>query len=231
MTAFRAAVDLGYRYLELDVRTSRDGVPMVFHDESLDRVTDGSGKLSDHTAAELARVRIGGTEPIPTAARLLAEWPEARLNIDVKDAAGAAALAGLIEQFGAHERVLVASFSELRRLRLLRLLRRPVASSGGAFSTALLVALAPFGPRTGARMARIIARLGRFQCVQVPERRGRIPVVTPSFVRRCHDARLQVHVWTVNDPSDMDRLLDLGVDGIITDRADLLAEVLARRAG
>ncbi|MDN3903028.1 glycerophosphodiester phosphodiesterase family protein [Arthrobacter sp. YD2] len=224
LSAFRAAVDLGMTHLETDVRTSSDGVLMAFHDETVDRISGGTaGKIGGLTRAQLKDVLVGGKEQIPTFEELLTQWPEIRLNVDVKDAAGAALLAQLVNKHQAHDRVLVASFSDIRRLRTLRRLDRPAASSAGSTLTAALRLLAPLG------VARILSRLGRFQCVQVPVSFGRFPVVTPAFVRSCHRAGLQVHVWTVNDADTMNRLLDLGVDGIVSDRADILKDVLKGR--
>ncbi|WP_343206240.1 glycerophosphodiester phosphodiesterase [Arthrobacter yangruifuii] len=224
LPAFRNAAELGISYLETDVRTSRDGILMAFHDETVDRLSGGvTGRISQLTRKELNEVLIGGTERIPTFEELLTEWPRMRLNVDVKDAAGARLLAALIEKHAAHDRVLVASFSDVRRLRTLRLLGRPAASSAGSALTALLRVLAPLGA------AGILARAGRFQCVQVPLSFGPVSVVTPGFVRSCHRAGIQVHVWTINDRPTMHRLLDLGVDGIVTDRSDLLVEVLTER--
>ncbi|NKX52899.1 glycerophosphodiester phosphodiesterase, partial [Arthrobacter deserti] len=155
MAAFRAAVELGYGYLETDVRTSADGVLMVFHDATLDRVTDSSGPFSARTAAQLRQVRIGGVEPIPTMEELLAAWPDVKINVDVKDKAGPALLALLVERYSAHDRVLVASFSDRRRLGVFRTLSKPAASSGGIVSVAALAALGRLGlSRTLGRAAR-----------------------------------------------------------------------------
>ncbi len=224
LAAFRAAADLGISYLETDVRTSRDGVLMAFHDETVDRISGGTvGKISQLTSRELNEVLVAGSERIPTFEELLEEWPDMRLNVDVKDAPGSKLLAALIEKHHAHDRVLVASFSDLRRLRTLRRLGRPTASSAGTALTALLRVLAPLGG------VRLVSRLGRFQCIQVPVSFGPVTVVTPRFVRRCHRGGVQVHVWTVNDEATMNRLLDMGVDGIVSDRADLLVKVLKDR--
>ena len=223
MASFEAAAELGFGYLETDVRTTSDGVLMAFHDETLDRVTDAEGPLSARSRRELSGVRVGGTEPIPTFEELLVRWPRMRLNVDIKDAAGAAALAALIEKHGAHDRVLVTSFSDRRRLQCLRKLNRPAASSAGSLGTALLLLLSPLG------LGRAVARVGRFQCVQVPLRFGFLPVVTSAFLRRCHRAGVQVHVWTINEKALMEELLDLGVDGLVSDRADDLAAVLTSR--
>ncbi|MCC9144207.1 MULTISPECIES: glycerophosphodiester phosphodiesterase family protein [unclassified Arthrobacter] len=224
LAAFRAAAELGISYLETDVRTSRDGVLMAFHDETIDRISGSTvGRISQLSREELNGVLVGGAERIPTFEELLTEWPQMRLNVDVKDAAGSALLAALIEKHSAHDRVLVASFSDLRRLRTLRRLNRTAASSAGSALTAALRLLAPLG------VAGFLARMGRFQCVQVPLRFGPIRVVTPGFIRSCHRAGIQVHVWTVNDAPTMNMLLDLGVDGIVSDRSDILIDVLKNR--
>ena len=224
MAAFRAAVELGFGYLELDVRTTRDGVPMVFHDEELDRTTDGTGRVADRTLAELRGVRVAGREPIPTFEELLGEWPDIRLNVDVKDRAGVVPVARIIEDHGAHARVMLASFSDARRRQLTAALGEPVAASGGLATVSLVTLLGPVG------LSRLLRRrLRSIAALQVPERHGPLRVVTPAFVRRAHAAGLHVHVWVVDDPGDMRRLLDMGVDGLMADRADLLAEVMAER--
>lgn len=223
LAAFRAAEALGFGYLETDVRTTRDGVLLALHDASLDRVAGAGGPVGRLSLREVRRARVGGSEPIPAFEDVLTQLPAARLNVDIKDAAGSAELARLLNKHAAHDRVLVTSFSDRRRLAALRQLARPAASSAGALFTALTLLLAPFG------LAGPLARRGRYQCLQVPERQGPVRIVTPRFLNRCHRAGLQVHVWTVNDPADMERLLELGVDGLVSDRADLLAGVLTRR--
>lgn len=230
MAAFRAAVGLGYRYLETDVHTTSDGVLLLFHDATLDRVTEGQGKVSGLTAAEIAQVLIGGREPIPTFDGLVAELPGVRLNLDVKDWDSVRSTAAAIERHQAHDRVLVTSFSDRRRRAVLRLLSRPVAASAGVASIAAFTLLGPLlpGPVFRWLMRRV---LNDVQALQVPVRRGSIEVVTPGFIRRAHRLGLVVHVWTINDPAEMRRLLDLGVDGLVSDRADLLRGVLTERGG
>ena len=224
MAAFRAAVDLGTLHLETDVHTTSDGVLLVFHDSSLDRVTDSSGRIDELTAAQVARARIGGVEPVPTFDELVAAFPDARLNLDVKDWNSVKPMAEAIEKHGIHGRVLVTSFSDRRRRAVLKLLSQRTASSAGSTLTALFVLLGPVLPAGLAR--RVLTGVDAFQ---VPVRYGRFPVVTPGFVRRAHRLGIQVHVWTINEPAEMGRLLDLGVDGIVSDRLDLLKDVLVRR--
>ncbi|HJV99488.1 MAG TPA: glycerophosphodiester phosphodiesterase [Arthrobacter sp.] len=227
MAAFRAAVDLGYRYLETDVHTTSDGVLVLFHDETLDRVTDGVGRISELTAAEVAEARIGGSEPVPLFDELVRALPGVRLNLDVKDWNSVRSLAAGIERHGLHDRVLVASFSDRRRRAVLKLLSRPVASSAGIATNVLFFLLRPLPAAWLRRLLR--APLKDIQALQVPVTYGAFRVVTPGYVRRAHGLGLMVHVWTVNDPAEMGRLLDLGVDGIMTDRADLLKQVQRER--
>jgi glycerophosphoryl diester phosphodiesterase len=228
MAAFRAAVALGYRYLETDVHTTADGTLLLFHDDTLDGVTDGAGRISQLSAETVARARIAGAEPIPLLAELVTEFPEIRINLDVKDWNSVEALAAAIEQHCLHDRVLIASFSDRRRRAVLRRLSRPTASSAGMASNALFVLLGPLLP---AVLLRRVARraLRGVHALQVPVRYGAVPVVTAGFVSRAHRHGLQVHVWTINEAPEMHRLLDLGVDGIVTDRADLLKAVLQER--
>jgi glycerophosphoryl diester phosphodiesterase len=227
MAAFRAAVDLGYRYLETDVHTTSDGVLVLFHDETLDRVTDGVGRICELTAAEVASARIGGREPVPLFDELVAALPGIRLNLDVKDWDSVRSLAAGIERHNLHDRVLVASFSDRRRRAVLKLLSRPVASSAGIATNVLFFLLRPLPIAWLRRLLRI--RLKDVQALQVPVRYGAFRVVTPGYVRRAHALGLVVHVWTINDPAEMRRLLDLGVDGLVSDRADLLKQVLLER--
>jgi glycerophosphoryl diester phosphodiesterase len=228
MAAFRAAVDLGYRYLETDVHTTADGVVLVFHDDTLDRVTDGTGRVARLTAAQVAGARIDGREPIPTFDDLVTGLPGVRLNVDVKDWNSVRSLADAIERHQAHSRVLVTSFSDRRRRAVLKLLSRPVASSAGVVSVGLFTVLGRMLP--GPLFRLVLRRILRdVHALQVPVRYGAIEVVTPGFVKRAHHLGLVVHVWTVNDPAEMRRLLQLGVDGLVTDRADLLRDVLQER--
>jgi glycerophosphoryl diester phosphodiesterase len=228
MAAFRAAVELGFRHLETDVHTTADGVLLLFHDETLDRITDGRGRISELPASTVALARIGGAEPIPLFEELAMAFPDVRLNLDVKDWNSVEPLAAAIERYGLHDRVLIASFSDRRRRAVLKRLSRPAAASAGIVSNALFVLLGPWLPAPLLRLTAGRALRG-VHALQVPVNYGAVTVVTPGFVRRAHRHGLQVHVWTVNDPAEMHRLLDLGVDGIVTDRADLLKAVLQER--
>ncbi|WP_309232756.1 glycerophosphodiester phosphodiesterase family protein, partial [Actinotalea sp. JY-7885] len=136
MAAFAAAVDLGFRYVETDVHATADGVLVAFHDETLDRVTDGSGRVDRLPSSTVLRARIGGVEPVPRFEDLLGTWPDLRVNVDVKSEGAVAPLAEAVERTRAHDRVCVASFSDARRRAVVRRLSRPVATSAGTRATA-----------------------------------------------------------------------------------------------
>ena len=232
LAAFRAAVELGYSHLETDLHTTSDGELLLFHDLTLDRVTDGHGRIRDLTADEVRRVRIGGTEPVPTFDELVAAFPNTRFNLEVKDWHSVPSVVAAIERHQIHDRVLIASFSDRRRRAVLKQLSRRTASSAGRQANALFLVLGPLlSVRALRSPVRAVLRraLRDVDALQVPVRYRAIPVVTPGFVRRAHELGLYVHVWTINDPAEMHRLLDLGVDGIVSDRADLLKEVLQAR--
>lgn len=226
MAAFSAARDLGFRYVETDAHGTSDGIAVALHDATLDRTTDGTGRVDDLPWRVVRTARIGGREPVPLLEDVLGTWPALRVNIDVKSASGVAPVAAAIERTASHDRVCVTSFSAARRRATVARLSRPVATSAAPGAVAAVVAAS----RSPLGRARVVGRALRdVDCLQVPERAGRVPVADAATLRAAHARGRPVHVWTVNDPADMDRLIDLGVDGIVTDRADLLRDVLAAR--
>jgi glycerophosphoryl diester phosphodiesterase len=220
MAAFEAAVALGYRYLETDVRVTADGVALAFHDAALNRVTDHSGKLAELPWSLVRKARIHGTEPIPLLTDLLSAWPDTFVNLDIKSDAGVGATIDAIRLTGKRERVCVGAFST-RRVEAVR------QALGPSLCTSL-------GPRAALRLR--LARPGRAaraafagRCAQVPARIGRRAFLDERYLATAHALGLPVHAWTVNDRDEMTRLLDLGVDGIMTDRADVLRDLLVAR--
>lgn len=225
MAAFAAAVALGYEYVETDTRVTSDGVALAFHDDRLDRVTDRAGRLVDLPWSAVSQARIRGTDPIPRLDELLGEWPELRVNIDIKSGVALTATLAAIRRTGAGPRVCLAAFSDLRLRRIRALAGPDVCTALGPGEVTRLATAA----RSPARFsARLTDRIGG-QCVQVPPHLGRVPVVTADLLSLAHRLGLVVHVWTVNQRSEMTDLLDLGVDGIITDEAETLREVLRAR--
>lgn len=229
MPAFQRAVDLGYRYLETDVHATADGVLVAFHDRTLDRVTDRGGHIARLPYAEVARARIGGTEPIPRLEDVLGAWPRARINIDIKDEPAIAPLVETLRRTRSWHRVCITSFST-RRLTRLRALLPGVTDQDVCMSLGPRGVMALRARSYGGPVSKLVRLAGTgIACAQVPHGLGPMPFVTRTFVEQAHVLGLKVHVWTVNNPAEMQRLLDLGVDGIFTDDLMALRDALAAR--
>ena len=223
MPAFQGAVDLGYRYIETDVHATRDGVLLAFHDDLLDRVTDSTGCIAEMDYADVRKARIAGTEPIPLMADLLAAWPDVRVNIDPKRDNAALPLIRLIKDAQAIDRVCVTAFSGRRIAGIRDALGPKLCTGMGPLSTMRLRFSSWMGPARGL--------LGSFVegCAQIPVEQYGIRLVDRALVDRAHEAGLQVHVWTIDDEAEMRRLIDLGVDGLMTDEPALLKAVLIEK--
>lgn len=220
LAAFERAVRLGYRYLETDVRVTADGVALAFHDSSLDRVTDRRGKVAELPWAQVRHARIGGREPIPLLTDLLAAWPHTRINIDVKAEHSVGPTIDAIRRTASVDRVCVGAFSGARIAAVRRVLGPRLCTSLGPREALAL----KFTARRPAPL-----RIGPAECAQVPARIGRWPFLDGRYLAQAHRLGLQVHAWTVNDRAEMVRLLELGVDGLMTDAADVLRDVLVER--
>lgn len=224
LLAFDRAAAVGAPYVETDVHVSADGVAVVAHDPSLSRVAGRATDVSRLTMDELRRVDLGHGQGFASLEEALDAFPHLRFNIDVKVAAAVAPTVAAIQRTRAAPRVLLTSFSEHRRLRLGLLVPESVTSAGrrGVIATRLASVL-----RRPAAVG--LARRGA-AALQIPERVGSFRLVTSRFVEAVHRAGAEVHVWTVNDPADMIRLLDLGVDGLVTDRSDLAVPLISSRS-
>lgn len=215
LPAFRHAVELGYTYLETDVHSTSDGVLVAFHDNDLSRTCGREGRIDELPWSEVQQARVDGTEPIPLFEDLMEEFPNARVNIDCKADSGVDGLIASLKRLDCLDRVCVGGFDD-RRLRRIRKALGPglCTSFGPAQVTALVTgATVPWGG----------------ECAQVPVKQGPVAIVTKRTVERAHRRGLQVHVWTIDDPDEMNRLLDLGVDGLMTDRPAVLKQVLTDR--
>lgn len=219
MKAFEYAVGLGYRYLETDAYATRDGVLISFHDDKLDRVTDAKGQIEALSWDEVARARIGGSEPIPLMEDLLTRWPDVRINIDPKHDAAVAPLIALIKRLGAEDRVCIGSFSDRRVRQVVDAFDGRVCTSPGPQGVMRLKAASVGWP----------AWRWRQGCVQVPVSANGVTIVNRRFIEAAERRGLQVHVWTIDDESEMDMLVDLGVHGLMTDSPLILKQVLTRK--
>lgn len=226
-TSFRRAHDLGYRYLETDVHTTSDGIVVTIHDEDLRRTTERAGLVRDMSWAQLSAIRLSGTdEPVPRLDDALAAWPEMRWNIDAKHDSVAGPLIETIHRSGALDRVCITAFDDRRLARIRRALGPQLCTGMGPAATAALRVASVLPGRPGRALAQRVAPFG---AAQVPVRSGRVPLADRRFIDTAHRLGVQVHVWTVDDAATMERLLDLGADGILTDRPSVLKEVLVRR--
>ena len=222
MPAFEACVALGYRYLETDVRLTGDGVLVAFHDGTLERVTDRSGRLDQMSWSEVSQARIGGREPLVRLEDLFAAWSDVRINLDIKAAGVIAPLARLVRKMQVQDRICLGSFSDARIAAARRVLGPSVCTSLGPRGVAAL-RLSSYSPRA-AGLVRIQAG-----CAQVPLQLGGRALVDERFIAAAHARGLQVHVWTVDSPAECTEMLDLGVDGIMTDRPAMLRDLLVER--
>jgi glycerophosphoryl diester phosphodiesterase len=214
MPAFRSAVAMGYRYLETDVQATADGVLLAFHDNDLMRSCQRPGKISELPFAQIKGSLVDGKEPIPLMSELFEQFPDTRFNIDCKTDAGVEPLIALLREQAALDRVCIGSFSHRRLVRM----RRDVGPS----------LLTSMSPNEVAQW-----RIGRpprdALIAQVPVNQGPLRVVTRSTVELAHRRGIAVHVWTIDEPAEMHRLFELGVDGLMTDRPVLLKQVMQQR--
>lgn len=214
LAAFTHAYELGYRYLETDVRCSRDGVVYACHNARLDRLLGHDAAIADLDSAEIDSALLGDREPIVRLDALIEALPHARWNIDVKSDDAVDPTSDLLTRLGVLDRVCLASFAHPRLVALRKRLPGVVTSAS---------------TREGAQMVLGLGVPAAPLIFQAPVKHRGVPVVTARFVQRAHRAGKQVHVWTIDEPDAMHHLLDLGVDGLMTDRTDVLKAVLVER--
>ena len=220
MRAFEHAYALGYRYLETDVHATSDGVLVAFHDNDLERTCGIRKSIATSTWAELTDARIDGTDPIPTLMDIMDAWPDARLNIDCKSNEALQPLIETIRETQCFDRVCIGSFSDKRLTAVRAEFGTKICTSMGPKEVAQLVARAT---------TRVLPFSSPALAAQIPVRQGPIPVTTRRLVDTAHRLGLAVHVWTVDDPVEIARLLDLGVDGVMSDDTMALRDVFSAR--
>jgi len=224
LLAFAKAIAIGVTHVETDVHVSADGVAMISHDPDLRRLAGRTARVEHLTSHELRRVDLGDGQAFCSLAEALDAFPETRFNIDIKIGGAVGSTVEAIRSANAVSRVLVGSFGPRRRIEAVRMLPG-VATSVSARGAAGAIAAARAGRRATVR--RILRDV---QAIQIPPRVLRMGSFTARTMAAFHDAGVEVHAWTINDEADMERLLDLGVDGLVTDRADLAMRLLERRA-
>ena len=221
LRAFEHAVGLGYRYVETDVHASADGRLLAFHDNNLLRTCGEDITIASTKWSRLQDARIDGTDPIPLLEDLLGSWPELRVNIDCKADFALEPLIDTLRRTNSLDRVCVGSFSDKRLAKIRAVFGSTVCTSMGPAEVARLVL------RSHSRIP--IRVTPHALCAQVPVKQGPIPVVTKASIATAHELGLHVHVWTIDDPQEIGRLLDLGVDGVMTDDTQALKDVYSVR--
>lgn len=219
MPAFQGAVNLGFEYVETDVHATADGVLVAFHDNRLDRVTDRVGKISELPWNEVQKALVDGKEPIPRFAELMQSFPNLKVNIDPKSDNAVEPLIRELKELDALNRVCVGAFSDSRLGKFHEEFGEEICLSMGPIEV-VAARFSSWGfPKTNFRA----------RAAQVPIRQGPIPIVDKRFINRMHSLGLAVHVWTIDEIEEMNWLLDLGVDAIMTDVPATLLEVFRHR--
>ena len=220
---FRAALAVGADVLESDVHVSRDGVPMLFHDETLERLTGDPRRIRDVSSHELKTLDLGAGEGVPTLEDVLVTLPTARFNLDMKSRDAPHATASVLARQNAHDRVLLASFSERNRRKVHRLMPGVATSvSANQFVTILVAA------RLG--LGFLVKHLvGQSRVMQIPQRALGMDASSAKFLDLAHRCDVRVDYWVINEEVEMRLLLDRGADGLVTDRVALAREVIASR--
>ena len=230
MAAFDRAVAEGFGYLELDVHATADGVAVVHHDRTLDRTTDASGPIAARTAKELAGVRVRGAqgrEPVPHLADVLAALPDTRMTVELKSGAAVRPVLGVLDRLDAWDRVCLGGYQDAWLQAARRLTRTDGARLFTSMGQTSVVGLRVRGWAGAHRL--VPAPSVRGDLAQLPHRFAGLTVVDADVLRVAHGSGREVHVWTVDDPHAMALLLDLGADGLITDRPDALRDLLRAR--
>lgn len=224
LLAFQKALAVGVTHLETDVHSSSDGVAVISHDPDLIRLAGRRVKIGQLSARELRAIDLGHGQGFCSLAEALDAFPAARFNIDVKSPDAIGPTVAAIRAARASDRVLIGSFDPARRLAVVRQL------PGVATSISSRGAIAAVGSaRTPGGVAALRRILRDVQAVQLPLSVLRMSTMTRRTIAAFHAAGVEVHAWTINDEATMRRLVELDVDGLITDRADLAVRVLAGR--
>ena len=214
------AIELGATHIETDTQATSDGVAVLFHDDTLLRLLSVDAKVSELTFSELSGYSLPNNGKIPSLANPLSQLPQALFNIDIKSASAVNPTVEAIEENSAHEKVLVSSFSSSRRLKAIRLLSKPVATSGSMFNVFQI--WSSYKVLGGAGLKTLTSGL---DALQLPMRYGPISFAEPKFIAAMVMHEVEVHFWTIDEPEQMRALLAMGASGIVTDRTDLAAKL------
>lgn len=222
LPAFERAVAVGAHYVESDIQVTADGVAVLFHDDDLLRVAGIDAPISSLSLSEVQAIRLHHGAQIPTLSEVLRALPQTRFNLDFKVAGAIAPAAKVIQDLGAQSRVLAASFSEARRAAAIAAL--PGVVSSGSSSVVLR---AYFANLLRGQLLVNRATAG-VQALQIPVGSGPIRFDNRRFITAMNRSNTEVHFWTINEPDEMKRLINLGANGLVTDRADLAMDLYGK---
>ena len=230
IAAFQGAFEAGCQYMETDLHVTADNVIVTFHDDRLERVTNGKGLINEWKWEDLKQLDAaynfkpeegfplrGKGVSIPSLEDVMKTFPDVYFNLDLKQKGIEKTVAEFIDRHHYHDRVLIAGMSGKRTRKCHKRLKRPAATSAGFLEALFFWLFSRF---------KLVFPL-KVDALQVPPEKGILTVVDKKFVDTAHKAGIQVHAWIINEPEEMRRLLDLGVDGIVTDRIDSLNRVLS----
>ena len=217
--AFARALEVGATHIESDIQVTSDGVAILFHDDDLSRVAGLQAQVSQLHSSEISQLKLTHGGSISTLEQVLRAFPKARFNLDFKVGAAVQAGSRVISELNANHRVLVASFSDARRIAAQELLLGSVSSAGSVsvLAARLSAGLGYKGLRSALRGA---------AAIQVPVSFGPLTFASESFIAALKHVGVEAHFWTINEVPEMQRLMALGASGIVTDRADLAVEAL-----
>jgi len=220
--SFELALSAGADYLETDLQLTKDGIAVLFHDSDLFRLVGSKKSIPSLTHSELEQIKLPFGGAIPTLQEALEKFPTAKFNLDFKSPSTESPGMAVISAAGAHERVLVSSFSEASRVRALANSPVPITSSAGSSKVLISYALARLNLTN-----QLTASLADVQALQIPTRMYGIDFTHPRFVEAVLNQNKEIHYWTINDPNEMASLFALGAHGIVTDRSDIAIKVFS----
>ena len=219
MEAFENAINIGFKTLETDIQVTNDNKLVVFHDLTLNRLTNTKGMVKDKTWNELKKIKILGKCNIPLLSDIFDKWPKIKINIDPKNDECIDCLINFIKEYNCFEKICIGSFSGKRLEKLRQKFGPKLCTSAGPFEVLRLKASSLINLSTSIDA----------NCVQVPLKYYGIKIIDENFIKFCHSQNLMVHVWTINDILEIERLLDLGVDGIISDNIQGLKKIFKKK--
>ena len=222
--AITKALEAGTDVIETDIQATKDGVAVLFHDDTIERLTGKNIRVDELDWAELSKFELAGGTEIASLEAALTSFPQARFNIDVKAEGSIDNLVHVVESHNAHDRILVSSFSNKRRLKALKRFSQPVATSASASGVLKTWLFCFFGVSTK-KLAKSLEGIG---ALQIPRHFKFLRLDTPRFIRQVKATGTLIHYWTINEPEEIIELASLGADGIVTDVPELAVQTLRK---